>query len=318
MNQASALENESAEQPKDLKQDFTKFSKLFIEREDSLILVGQLNQLLKAVQRHRGISMGILGGNNEFRLEFNQLQNQLERRLATLEAFAKTSNLLTDKDKENLSLAWATISSDWEGDNLNDNFELHSHFIQQLLTMIADLSKRMEVPVLAPIASENKDGSGNAGAFSKTRMLQQIDILGFSCKELPVMIEEVARIRGTAAYGAAIGSMDGLDERKIRYWVVTLRDHAQKVRAVAEGLALEFIAVLPKLPSIKQNEIHLLQFLNTVESALFLGKGGRDEAHRLFVMATEVIEVYWNVIGECLSVIQSWHREDLEAWVRLG
>lgn len=300
-----------------LEQDYEQFAKLFIEREDSLILVAQLNQLVKAVQRHRGISMGMLGGNNEFQGEFQQLQTQLERRLATLEAFAKSSNLLTSRDKENLSLAWATIRSDWEGDNLNDNFELHSHFIEQLLAMITDLAKRLETPLLEPI-TRNSIGEVSSGAFSHARALQQIEILLFACKELPSMIEEVARIRGTAAYGAAVGSMDGLDERKIRYWVSSLREHGEKVRNQAERLALEFVQDLPKLGLIKQNEIHLLKFLNTVESALFLGKGGREEAHRLFVMATEVIEVYWDIVREVLDLVQVWHRQDLEAWMLLG
>lgn len=316
MNQATAIEEQNPE-PVALEQDFDKFSKSFIEREDSLILVGQLNQLVKAVQRHRGISMGMLGGNNEFQVEFQKLQVQLERRLATLEAFAKASQLLSERDKENLSFAWATIRSDWEGDNLNDNFELHSHFIQQLLTMIVDLAKKLEIPVLAPIAFEG-DERASSGAFSQARMLQQIEILSFACKELPMMIEEIARIRGTAAYGAAVGSMEGLDERKIRYWISTLREHGENVRTQAEKLALEFGGQLSKLGMMKQNEIHLLQFLNTVESALFLGKGGRDEAHRLFVMATEVIEVYWDIVREGLGLLQSWHRQDLEEWIKLG
>lgn len=297
-----------------LSQNYDVFTLRFLEREDSLILVGQLNQLVKAVQRHRGISMGILGGNNEFQSEFTKLQAQLERRLATLEAFAKAGNLLSNRDKQNLSLAWATISSDWEGDNLNDNFELHSHFIEQLLVMTADLAKKIEVPLLAPIV---KAEGSETEAFSENRVDKQIDILLFACKELPEMIEEVARIRGTAAYGAAVGSLDGLDERKIRYWITSLRERCELVRDKSEILVRRLGDELPQLATVKQNEVHLLKFLNTVEAALFMGKSGRDEAHRLFVLATEVIETYWDIATDSLDLIQSWHRQDLEAWMKL-
>lgn len=309
-----------AQESMPLAQDYTQFATLFLAREDALILVEQLNQLMKAVQRHRGISMGLLGGNDAFQDEFEDLQHQLERRLATLEAFAQSNQLLSPRDKQNLSLAWATIRSNWEGDNLNDNFELHSHFIEQLLAMIISLAKYLEVPLLAPLASGGVSIDAvdtQSEAFSQSRMLQQIDILTFACKSLPEIIEEVARIRGTAAYSAAVGTMEGLGERKIRYWISALREHAQALRMQSEQLASDTGLGLVKLQVIKQNEIHLLKFLNTVESALFQGKGGRAEAHKLFNMATDVIEHYWDVVNEALELIQVWHRKDLEAWMKV-
>lgn len=316
MNQVNTSENQSV-QTMASRQDFEYFTQLFMEREDAIILVEQLFQLMKAVQRHRGISMGMLGGNDEFQGEFVALQTQLERRLATLEAFAKTSNLLSAKDKENLSLAWTMIRSDWEGDKLNDNFELHSHFIEQLIAMIAVLAKKIETPLLATADSKDAYCEDAYGAFSQQRMRKQADILSFSCKALPSIIEEVARIRGTAVYSAAVGSLVDLDERKIRFWMSTLREHGEALIVTAEKLADEYSSELPKLSSIKQNEIQLLKFLNTVEAALFLGKGGREEARRIFELATAIIEVYWAVISDSLDLVRLWHRQDLEAWMML-
>lgn len=311
MNQVNSFEGQST-QTMASRQEFEYFTQLFMEREDAIILVEQLFQLMKAVQRHRGISMGMLGGNDDFQEEFVALQTQLERRLATLEAFAKTSNLLSAKDKENLSLAWTMIRSDWEGDKLNDNFELHSHFIEQLIAMIAVLAKKIETPLLATAGSEDA-----YGAFSQQRMRKQAEVLTFSCKALPSIIEEVARIRGTAVYSAAVDSLVGLDERKIRFWMSTLREHGEALIVTAEKLAEDYSSELPKLSSIKQNEIQLLKFLNTVEAALFLGKGGREEARRIFELATAIIEVYWAVISDSLDLVRLWHRQDLEAWMML-
>ncbi|WP_370979762.1 lytic murein transglycosylase [Agaribacterium sp. ZY112] len=293
--------------------DYMRFSELFLVREDALILVAQLNQLLKAVQRHRGISMGMLAGNTEFKREFLTLQRQLERRLATLEAFAKANQLLSARDKENLSLAWATIRSNWEGDDLNDNFELHSHFIEQLLVMIASLARELESPLVD--ISQVKLGTG---AFSPERYAQQGDIIKFVCKTLPQTIEQVARIRGTAAYAAAVMSTEGLDERKLRFWVNSLKEHAAQLASQSETLRVKLAAVFPSLVLIKKNESQLLQFLAAVEATVFSAKGGRDEAHQLFNVATDVIEVYWDVVADGLAAVQRWHRADLEAWVALG
>ncbi|WP_096087398.1 lytic murein transglycosylase [Agaribacterium haliotis] len=296
--------------------DFDKFSERFLAREDAMILIGQLNQLVKAVQRHRGISMGMLAGNTDFKNEFTKLQSQVERRLATLEAFARHNQMLNQRDKENLSLAWATIHSNWEGDRLVDNFELHSHFIEQLLVMIASLARKLELPLM--MHADELSSSLGISSFSQARALQQSDILNFVGKLLPETIEQVARIRGTAAYAAAVTSMDGLDERKLRFWVSSLRKHAENIREQSEELDQELGGVVSKLRLMKQNELQLLQFLNTVESAVFMGKGGRDEAHRLFNMATDVIEVYWEIVMEGLAVVQTWQREDLEAWMSLS
>ena len=296
-------------------EDYSSFSRLFIEREAALLLLVQLNHLLKAVQRHRGISMGMLAGNTDFMSEFQSLQHQLKRRLATLEAFARANQLLSDRDKDNLSLAWATIRSNWEGDNLNDNFELHSHFIEQLLAMIGSLARRLAFPILQPNmdSSESLVGSG----FSSLRMRQQQGIIEFITKVLPETIERVARIRGTAAYAAAVMSTEGLDARKLRYWIGSLRDDVGLIRQQAEKLHDDLGAMLPKLLLVKQNEQQLLQFLSMAESSVFMGNGGRGAAHRLFVLASDVIDIYWEVVTGGLALVQQWQREELEAWVAL-
>lgn len=292
---------------------YDQFAELFVTREDCLILLSQLNQLVKAVQRHRGTSMGLLAGNSVFRTEFVQLQKQLERRLATLEAFARGNKLLSDRDKDNLSLAWATIRSNWEDDELKDNFELHSHFIEQLLTMIFSLSKQLEVPLIMP----QDDAHEGAEAFSKKRMFQQVEIIQFVAKALPEIIEQVAKIRGMATYAAAANSMQDIDERKLRFLLANAQEQNHKLQALAEKLYETVEGRMHHLDEIKKLELQLLQFLNTVEAVVFMGKGSRDDAEKIFNMATDIIEVYWGVVNEGLELIRTWHSEDLEAWIKL-
>ena len=309
--------NQPAQSPsKPFSSDFDGFAQHFLAREDALLLIDQLNQLMKSVQRHRGISMGILAGNSEFKEEFSDLQYQLERRLATLEAFARANQLLTERDKTNLSLAWETIRNNWEGDNLHDNFELHSHFIEQLLGMIVELAQKTEESLFQQLALAG-NFSASDESFGDKRSTQQAKIIRFVCGDLPDLIEQVARIRGTAAYGAAVQNLEGLDERKIRYWVSSLQEYADTFRGKAELLKSELGDIMPKLGLVKQNELRLLQFLNTVETLVFLGKGGREGARRLFNMATDVIEVYWEVVNEGLAVVTDWHRQEMENWIRL-
>ena len=136
--------------------EFDAFCTAFRQRQDALLLIKQLNQTAKAVQRHRGMSMALLAGSNLFRGDFEVLQRQVERRLISLEVFAaQTGGLLNDRDKENLHNAWQTISADWQDDDVIDNFELHSHFIEQLHGMILSLARKLERPVSVAIAEAN-------------------------------------------------------------------------------------------------------------------------------------------------------------------
>jgi len=94
---------------------FKAFCDAFRQREQLFTLINQINQLIKVVQKHRGISMGLIGGDVSFQPDFDQLQMQLAKRLATLEYFAEsTGGLLSEKDKGNLHLAWATIRQNWQ------------------------------------------------------------------------------------------------------------------------------------------------------------------------------------------------------------
>jgi len=295
---------------------YDQFASLFLAREDALILIGQLNQLIKSVQRHRGISMGLLGGNTDFLEEFTDLQQQLERRLATLEAFAKKNQLLNERDKENLSLAWATIRSNWEQDQLNDNFSLHSHFIEQLLSMVYSMARQLEVPMTAPIVFRDEN-TLQPQAFSSERLRLQTEILNFVARTLPEKIEHLAKIRGLATYAAALASDGAIDERRLRFLINSAREQHEHIRAQAEKLAQSTDGALKTLGNIKAKELSLLQFLNLVESVGFVGNGSRDLAHRIFNMASDIMDSYWDVVGEGLDYIRRWHLEDLEAWVRL-
>jgi len=292
---------QAVDQPVD---EFKRIAESYSAREDALLLVRQLNRLIKAVQRHRGISMGLLAGNRDYQKEFKQLQTQLERRLATLEVFAATNQLLTDSDKKNLADAWVTIRSDWEGDNVNDNFELHSHLIQQLLNMIETLAVRLKHSLY-----DIKDIQASKELEKKG------ELLDFTCSTLPALIEDVARIRGATSYMVAVGSLHGLDESKIRFWMSNIRGHCQVVGEQFSKLEPLGDVVSFKRISVKQAEVMLLKFLEVADSVAFLGHASLVGSTNIFNLATEVIERYWATVNQGLDLIQAEHMEDLDDWM---
>ena len=194
------------------------FCKAFRQRSDTLTLVSQLNHLIKAVQKHRGMSMAMLGGNSAFVGEFEVLQKQLEKRLATLETFAReTGGILSEKDKENLHLAWQTIRHNWEDDKVNDNFALHSHFVEQLHGMTYSLAKQLERPLASELIEQGDAAQQSQKSVTYPRMFKKIELLNFVAKQLPEMIERLAQVRGLSTYAAATGEVNYESDRKMRY-----------------------------------------------------------------------------------------------------
>lgn len=305
---------------------YEAFCTAYRQREDTLTLVYQLNQMIKAVQKHRGMSMALLAGNAAFVGDFEILQHQLERRLATLETFAReTGGLLSQRDKENLHLAWETIRHNWQDDDVSDNFELHSHFVEQLHGMIFSLAKQLERPLSGELPSESsgelvefstlsrRDRSG----VSYPRMFKQIELLNFVARQLPDMIEQIAKIRGLSTYAAATGEVHYHNDRKLRFLLQCSRQQSEKLRHQAERLEGILDGGIKGLIELKNLELKLFYFLNVVERDVLSGRAITASSHQLFKLATELIDVYWAVVNEGLSLVRKWHEEDMENWLKL-
>ena len=181
--------------------------------------------------------MALLAGNTVFQGDFILLQKQFERRLASLEAFAKlTGGLLSAREKENLHNAWHTIRVDWQQDDVIDNFELHSHFIEQLHGMMVSVGKTIEQPVSMLIAQAEDSPLPIEDALAYPRLFKQMELLHFISSQVPAMIEQIARIRGLATYAAAKGVCDYHHDRKLRYVISCSRAQHEKLRHQSERL----------------------------------------------------------------------------------
>lgn len=298
--------------------DFEAFCAAYRQRRDALSLIKQLNQMIKAVQRHRGMSMALLAGSSLFQGDFDILQRQVERRLASLEVFAaQTGGLLSLRDKENLHNAWHTIRVDWQGDDVIDNFELHSHFIDQLQIMIAGLAKFLEKPVSVIVAEKANLELPGEDAAAYPKMFKQIELLNFAARQVTTMAEQVGRIRALSTYAAAKGLCDDHHDRKLRYAISTARTSNEKLRHQSERLEHILAGALPSLTMIKTYELKLMFLFNIVEADVLSGAAITTTSHNLFKLATEIIDVYLKVVDEAMDLISRWNDEDLEGWLCL-
>jgi len=292
---------------------FHQFCEEYQQRLDTLTLTKQLIQMIKAVQRHRGMSMGALGGDARFRTELTQLQIQLERRLELVQAFAARSpNLLSDRDRENLNNAWLTISRDWQEDAVVDNYELHCHLIEQLLSMVAALGKQLELPTSQALSATPLQLPENSQYPNRFKYLE---VLHFSTRLMPAVAEQIGRIRALSTYASALGSCDKDVASKLRYAIQCTRVNNEKLRHQTKRLEGLLDKDLSLLSQLKSYELKLDFLLTMVENDVVNPHQINADSQRLFVLASDIIDMYLKVVDEGVHLLTDWHAQDIELWL---
>jgi len=196
----------------------------------------------------------------------------------------------------------------------SDNFELHSHFIDQLRHMLASLARQLEQP-LAPELVDISSQQSDAG-IAHPKMFKQMELLNFVARQLPDMIEQIAKVRGLSVYAASIGSVDFYNDRKLRYLLTYAREQSYKLRHQAERISGFLGGDLVSFSELKNLELKLLYLLNTVDQDVLSGTEISTSSQQFFKLATEIVDVYWAVVNDGLTLLRRWHEDDMELWLK--
>ncbi len=299
-----------------LPEEFAHFCDLYHERLDALTLIKQLIHMIKAVQRHRGMSMGMLGGNQSFKEELANLQIRQGRRLQLLRAFAaRAGNLLSEREQENLASAWATISHDWQQDSVIDNYELHCHLIEQLLSMVASLGKHLEQPTSSLAGEVHEPQVIQTEGAQFPNRYKHLEVLHFATRLMPAVAEQLGRIRALATYAAAVGSLDKDYTTKLRYVIQCTRVNNEKLRHQSKRLEGLLENELSLLGQLKSHEIKLEFLLEMIENEVLAVNHISADSSRFFKLATDIIDVYLKLVEEGIDLLAHWHEQDIDHWV---
>lgn len=246
--------------------------------------------------------MGLLGGDNAFRSDFNILQKQLERRIHALQLLTAGSRLLNSHIKNNLFNGWMTISQNWQEDTVIDNYELHCHLIDQFLTSVIMLSKQLEQPIGAPLESS---------------LPKHLSIVHFTTERLPSVIEKIGRVRALATYAAAANDYDSHYGNKLHYAIQCIRDENKSFLQQAKRLESILEKDLNLLDQLKSYEAKLLILLTIVEDDVIkkMGASASANSHRIYTLATDIMDRYLSIVEDGMILISRWHDEDMEAWL---
>lgn len=99
--------------------------------------------------------------------------------------------------------------------------------------------------------------------------------------------------------------------RPLMYISAIMRHQAERLESIVGDS-------IPGLGDLKNLELKLMFLLNTIDKDVLSGTTITASSHQLFKLATDLIDVYWNVVNQGLALVRRWHEDDLEAWLRLA
>ena len=288
-------------------------------RNDAYALISQICQLIKTVQKHRGYTLGLLAGDTSYRERFDKLQIALKRRLEILTLFGEKIEGFVDlRESENLVYCWKTISNNWQGDNVTESLELHSHFVEQLLSLMAQISADLGNSLLNDV-SEDVPTRVEEHMEAFQFVSAKVEVLSFVGKFLPENIERVGKLRALSTHIASIDVRSEQEVRKLRFFVDSTRSQINILRGIAARLKELAGDEFPHLQSIFDIEMSLSLLLSQIENGLLNDVSPMPvDGRSLFAKATEVIDTYWNVVNRGFELMHHWHEEEFDYWLAMS
>jgi hypothetical protein len=179
------------------------------------------------------------------------------------------------------------------------------------------LARYIERPVGEDFAILDKEGAKAASPARKPH-LNTVGLLVFVCNQLPGLAESIAKIRGLATLATSRSAISDLELSKLKYFMHNSRGQHEKVRLQADRLFDVTRGEIASLPLIKAYEFKLMLLLTTVEKEVINASSIQMSSRQLFDLATEIIDVYWQVVDEGTSLLYRWQEEMLERWFQAG
>ena len=240
-----------------------------------------LCQLTKAVQQHRGATMGFLSGEPAFFNQIESLQSKIDKIFLLLNHLGDCNEPIIPIDQlNNIANDWTTILIGWRDDHLLHNFEFHGHLIDTLNKLI-----RYCMSTYILVFLDNSDE--NPRHLLDTILVQ-----------LPNTTESLAKIRGLSTNVAVIKACGTESHAKISYLLKAIPEQSKQLVHSLEHL-------MPDITTIKDHQKEIHRFIITIEMSILNSTEITTNSSQLFAFSTEIIDAHWHVVDLGLQKIEN-------------
>ncbi|GAA5315925.1 MAG: hypothetical protein AseanaTS_11300 [Candidatus Pelagadaptatus aseana] len=266
----------------------------FLDRIHCITGIKLICLLTKAVQQHRGATMGYLSGEQAF-LELAERQSgSIDQLFATYLQHNRFSETAPPPMEVSQSLdSWQVIKYDWQSDELLRNFEFHSHLIDGLKKLIRS-SMREE---LLPVESEPK-------IDHYEQLLETVFIT------LPNTAEALAMLRGLSTNAAVVQACGSDSHMRLSFLIKDIPRLVMALERALDELEPDFPDVKALRPS-KGLLRHLNALLRKINDKILNSRKIQEDSTQLFKVATDIVDAFWASMEQGISLIEQRLYSDL-------
>lgn len=268
-----------------------------IRNQDVIVTLLHLSRL---IQRHRGATLALLGGDGSFRSQVIHIQQQANFQMQYLQAqLAAGTTALPHSDHDQLKFGWLTVIKDWQNDDIHHSFEFHSHLLDLILRACRELATQVLDDAAGIDANAKACQRLEKNYLNPLRQLSQVCVI-----ELFELVEFLARIRGLGTHMAAMGEGQPELESRVNFWLQEFNLRKARFDADISLVTGHFIVAMPGLERLPALNMKLNYFINILTHEMAAQRSFQVPGHRLFLMGTEIIDGYLLVMDQANAIIR--------------
>jgi hypothetical protein len=244
-----------------------------IEKSKAGLMFSQeILELVNQMQKHRGMSSGIIGGKNDFKKPLRDLDIIINNRLSSIKEESTSYPQMFDNDAwEDIHSRWQDKCRNWQSYELFSNIENHTVLIKIILEQVNTLIDRA--------------GLTTGEDFEFNSVARKI------LRELPELVEYIGQTRALTVYCSSVHTCPTDTKLYLRYL-------HQKIQ---EGTS--DIEISMTIPTELGSKVKCL--LDLVEAEILEVEKITIDANVLFQLCTEIIDAYLELTKEAINELKN-------------
>ncbi|MCG8673267.1 MAG: hypothetical protein MI867_28015 [Pseudomonadales bacterium] len=260
---------------------------------ETILLVRSMLGLIACIQRHRGATMALLGGDDRFAERMPPLQKEIALRIDLL--MLEPDEVIEAVDKQNVIGAWKTISHNWQDDAVLENFEYHSHLIEYLLRML-----RGKGDIIVQHFNLFAELLNDPLAI---KVISQLNAL--ACTSIPDCFELLAKLRGLATHAAASHKCDSFTKGRMDFSLKELNRLTAKMDLLIHDLDEPLQKYLIPGNELAQAKVKRDYLTHLLSNDIIEGVSITVDSEMIYRVTTEIIDTYYAFSEKLLTHIEN-------------
>ena len=188
----------------------------YVHQHHALIIVRHLIPLIIAIQQHRGASLALLEGDESFHDQVHMLRQDVSRRFDVIRQLnTSLGEVISDSQCHANHETWEAFISKWREDGVIGSFDFHNALLERLLQVVWQIVE--DASYFYPTRSTTLSSSGVLNPLvdtqpADTRKRDHQLIVRLVTKDIPLLIENIAKARGLSVHLAVHGRCEPVQQ----------------------------------------------------------------------------------------------------------